>query len=106
MSARIRRFSEFLIRVSKSKRVLAAATVPELEILTEIVYNLLNNDRLFITRQERQILEPIVPQLYTISRIRQPEPVRRQLSQLSSVQLRTLVHIAFSVAKLVPSRRK
>lgn len=100
MSSRIRRFSDFLVRVAKSKRALAAATVSELEILTEIIFNLLNNSRLFINRLEHQILSPCLPLLYSISRSRQPEPVRRQLKSLSQLQLRTLVQIAFGVAGL------
>ena len=100
MSSRIRKHAAFLQECSQNKAILETATVKEIGILVEIVYNLLENDKFFITAQESKVLKPTLALLYSLSKERTPSRARELLRRLDNTQLCAIVTPALTIAGL------
>ena len=100
MSGRIRNHAAFLQECLQTKAAITTASVKEIGILVEIIFNLLENNKFYLTAQENRVLKPTLPLLYTLSKERNPIRARELLNRLDLSQLSAIVTPALSVAKL------
>lgn len=92
MSGRISKHSAFLYSCLKNRELIEGVSASEIEILVEIIFNLLNNKKYFLTPPENLCLKPIIPLLIAISKTRSCAIARELLCDLSSRHLKTIVN--------------
>ena len=100
MSSRLSKHSGFLFTCMSDCTIIETAQIPQINILVEIIYNILNNDKLFLTCSERDTLKPILPLLYDISSIRSPDLAGRQLRRLSQDHIEAIIIPALTACNL------
>lgn len=97
MSGRVNRHLSFLARCVKDNTQVSTATAVEVECLVEIIYNIINNEGLFLTDREIKVLQPVRPLLVEIARIRSAEDARCEILRLSARQLKTIIVAAIEI---------
>lgn len=100
MSGRILSNYSFLLDCIKNKALIHNCSFSQLEVLVEIVYNIISNNKVFLTNQECKTLKPVSNILREISINREQEEVRRLLVKLSQRQVKAIIKIAFGHFKL------
>lgn len=97
----MKRHSAFLYSCMNSTLPIMHASPPEVEVLVEIVYNMMNNSKYFLTSSERRCLRKSLPLLMAISDTRSPVTAKIHLLSLTRVQLKAIVASALALTGLL-----
>lgn len=88
---RIRRHIPFLNDVLDDPEVVRHASFIQLEVLVEIVYNIVNNSDVLLSKKEVRILREHKALLTTLSRVRYPDEARKLLLKLPYDVIQSLI---------------
>lgn len=97
MSGRVTKHIRFLTRAIKDISEVETATTAQIECIVEIIFNIINNEKFFLTDRELKVLKPALPLLTAISKIRSASDARCEILKLRTQQFNTVIKSALDV---------